>query len=188
MARRYTGIPENSNPASYVSEDHNADGELRWVIGRYVLVYVKGDAGRNGRSDTQSGWGVAYTPSMGKCGRLPQESYGYDKSTFRRAELHAALVAAKHTWTSEGYSRVVIATDSEYIFKGITSWILKWQRNGWLTSREAPVKHQDLWEQLWQAIETNDAKVEFYFISPDQNKAAPLAQRGMGEYKQPIVG
>lgn len=188
MAKRYTDIPKDSDPTDYFGQERNARGESRWVRGEStVLVYVKGDAGGNGRSDTQAGWGVSYIPPglTGRFGNLRQETNAYDKSTFRRAEIHAAFVAASHLWRREGYSKVVIATSSEYIFKGINYWILKRRRNGWLTSKKTPVKHRDLWERVWQAIENNDATVQFHLISHDQNKAAPLARRGMVSANNP---
>jgi ribonuclease HI len=43
---------------------------------------------------------------------------------------------------------VEITTDSQYLKNGITSWIHKWKKNGWLTSTREPVKNRDLWEVL----------------------------------------
>lgn len=182
LAREYTDIPEGSDPLCYFEREVNAQGELRWVRGDTVLVYTKGDAGGNGRSNTQAGSGVAYIPpSRGRAARLPQQSNGYDNSTFRRAELEAAIAAARHPWRREGYSRVVIATDSQYIFTGINKWIYYWQSNGWLTSKRRPVKHRDLWQLLWQVINDTHAEtsVQFYLIHRNQNMAATLARQGM---------
>jgi ribonuclease HI len=44
--------------------------------------------------------------------------------------------------------RVTMVTDSEYVKNGITSWIVGWQRNGWLTREKQPVKNADLWQAL----------------------------------------
>lgn len=45
--------------------------------------------------------------------------------------------------------QVRVITDSQYLRKAFTDgWILKWQRNGWKTAGGAPVKNQDLWEEL----------------------------------------
>jgi len=169
----------NKPGLDHFSEEPNADGELRWAREETALVYVQGDAGGSGRSNTQSSFSVCFGPRLRRHVRLREKADGYDQSTFRRAELEAAIAAAKHPWRSEGYSKVVIATDSEYLFKGINLWILKWQENGWLTSRKTPVKHQDLWQRLWQLLENNNTAVEFYQISRDQNKAAAWAERGM---------
>jgi ribonuclease HI len=39
-------------------------------------------------------------------------------------------------------------TDSEYLRKGITSWVHSWKRNGWMTAAREPVKNRDLWIEL----------------------------------------
>jgi ribonuclease HI len=182
LGREYTDIPEGSDPLVYFRREVNAQGKSRWVRGDTVLVYTKGDAGGNGRSNTQAGSGVAYIPpGQGRVARLPQESNSYDNSTFRRAELEAAIAAARHPWRREGYSRVVIATDSKYIFTGTNEWIYYWQSNGWLTINRTPVKHRDLWQQLWQVINDNHAEtsVQFYLIRRYQNRATALAKQGM---------
>lgn len=43
----------------------------------------------------------------------------------------------------------VIYTDSAYIancFKD--KWYLRWEKNGWQTSRKTPVEHRELWEEI----------------------------------------
>ncbi|MDR2471867.1 MAG: ribonuclease HI [Treponema sp.] len=42
----------------------------------------------------------------------------------------------------------VVHTDSQYVQKGITGWIIAWKRNSWRTSDKKPVKNQDLWKEL----------------------------------------
>ena len=44
--------------------------------------------------------------------------------------------------------KATVFTDSQYIQKGITEWIIKWKRNSWKTSDKKPVKNQDLWLEL----------------------------------------
>jgi ribonuclease HI len=43
---------------------------------------------------------------------------------------------------------VEVCTDSEYVKKGMTSWIDGWIKNGWKTSAKKPVLNQDLWQEL----------------------------------------
>ncbi len=87
------------------------------------------------------GWGVllrADGEEQTFCGGEPN-------TTNNRMELQAAI---------EGLSRVVdgaqvlLVTDSEYVRKGITEWIINWKRNGWRTSARKPVKNADLWREL----------------------------------------
>lgn len=40
-----------------------------------------------------------------------------------------------------------IHVDSEYVLKGITTWVKSWRKNGWKTSTGDDVKNRDLWEK-----------------------------------------
>jgi ribonuclease HI len=44
--------------------------------------------------------------------------------------------------------QVTLYSDSQYLVKGITSWVVSWEKNGWKTIQGAPVQNQDLWLQL----------------------------------------
>jgi ribonuclease HI len=39
-------------------------------------------------------------------------------------------------------------TDSEYVRRGITEWLVGWKARGWRTAARKAVKNQDLWERL----------------------------------------
>lgn len=43
---------------------------------------------------------------------------------------------------------VDIYTDSQYVQKGISEWIIAWQANNWRTSQKKPVKNQEYWQRL----------------------------------------
>lgn len=47
---------------------------------------------------------------------------------------------------------IQITTDSQYVQKGITTWIHKWKKNNWTTNKwkkaREPVKNKDLWIEL----------------------------------------
>ena len=48
---------------------------------------------------------------------------------------------------------VTIVTDSEYVHKGITEWMDRWKQRGWQTAdKKKPVKNQDLWKALDEAL------------------------------------
>ena len=46
---------------------------------------------------------------------------------------------------------VELFTDSEYLRKGIQSWLPRWKTRGFLTVDGQPVKNQDLWQKLERA-------------------------------------
>ncbi len=43
---------------------------------------------------------------------------------------------------------VHIYTDSQYVQKGMQTWLAQWKKNGWRTANKAPVKNQALWQRL----------------------------------------
>ncbi len=65
-------------------------------------------------------------------------------------ELTAAVRALEivQTLPYNKYRSIKLYTDSQYLQKGINTWISTWKRNGWKTSGKEPVKNQDLWQLL----------------------------------------
>ena len=75
-----------------------------------------------------------------------KEITGYHpRTTNNRMELMAAIKALEQL--KEPCS-VTIYTDSNYLVQGITSWLPRWIRNNWKTSRKASVLNKDLWQRL----------------------------------------
>lgn len=68
-------------------------------------------------------------------------------TTNNRMELTAAiqsLTLAK----MKGCEIVQVVTDSKYVIKGITEWMINWKRNGWRTAARKAVLNDDLWKEL----------------------------------------
>ncbi len=42
----------------------------------------------------------------------------------------------------------VVNTDSRYVIRGAEVWLFNWERNGFFTAQNRPVKNRDLWEAL----------------------------------------
>jgi len=66
-------------------------------------------------------------------------------TTNNRMELMAPIMALKKIRIN---SQIIIYTDSTYVKNGITNWIKKWEKNGWLSANKKPVKNKDLWLEL----------------------------------------
>src|SRR2546430_4362138 len=64
-------------------------------------------------------------------------------------ELMAAIQALE---ALQRPTTVSLHTDSKYLLDGITKWIPNWQRNGWKTAAKKPVKNDDLWRRLTEAM------------------------------------
>ena len=73
-------------------------------------------------------------------------------TTNNRMELTAAIEGLEKL---KRPCRVVLSTDSEYLRRGITEWVARWQRNGWQTSRKTAVKNRDLWQRLTAAAQSH---------------------------------
>jgi ribonuclease HI len=87
------------------------------------------------------GWGAWL-----RCGIHEKELFGGEpQTTNNRMELMAVIKALE---SLKRPSRVRIATDSQYVQKGISEWIKSWKARGWRTSSKAPVKNVDLWQEL----------------------------------------
>lgn len=99
-------------------------------------------------------------------------------TTNNRMELLAAIRALE---TLSRPSDVRLATDSQYVQRGVTEWLARWKRNGWRTSSKQPVANQDLWEQLdaltarhrieWQWVRGHSGHVENELVD-EQARAA----------------
>jgi ribonuclease HI len=147
-----------------------------------MLMFVDGSALNNGLQNSRAGYGVVYAPiqwSLPISGRLEQDGH---PQTSNRAELRAVLASLTlRFWAAEGFSRIVLACDSEYVVKGISEWILKWRNNGWMTSAGKPVVNQDLWkkvEEKLRQMERGGMLVLFWKIPREWNEADEYAKAG----------
>jgi len=71
------------------------------------------------------------------------------ETTNNRMELSAAIQALAAL--REG-CQIDLYTDSKYVQKGITEWIIAWKRRGWKKADKSPVKNVDLWQALDEEI------------------------------------
>lgn len=87
------------------------------------------------------GWGALLTLD----GKERELFGGEPMTTNNRMELRAVIEALSVLTRP---SAVRVHTDSQYVQKGISEWILSWKRRGWRTADNKPVKNSDLWRQL----------------------------------------
>ena len=71
------------------------------------------------------------------------------------------MAAIEGLLTLKKPSVVTLTTDSQYVRQGITQWIVSWKRNGWRTSQRKPVKNQDLWQRLDEALGNHQVQWEW---------------------------
>ena len=139
-----------------------------------VVIYTDGACSRN---PGPGGWGVVLQ-WQGK----EKELYGGDQlTTNNRMELMAAIQALE---ALQRPARVSLHTDSKYLLDGITKWVEGWQRNGWKTAAKKPVKNDDLWRRLIEAMKPHEVSwvwVKGHAGDPGNERADELARRGVEE-------
>lgn len=121
------------------------------------------------------GWGAWL-----RYGRHEKELFGGEmETTNNRMELTAVIRALEQLRKP---SRVRIATDSQYVQKGMTEWIGGWKARGWKTASKAPVKNADLWRSLDEVAARH--QVEWVWVKghaghDGNERADALANRGV---------
>ena len=77
--------------------------------------------------------------------------------------------------------RVEIFTDSVYVGKGITQWMIKWKQNGWRRKEKGswkPVKNVELWQRLDEVLERHEfqyTRVAGHSGHPENDRCDELA-------------
>jgi ribonuclease HI len=136
------------------------EGDERFMTSKSVpspdddVVEIHTDGACSGNPGP-GGWG-ALLRWRGKT----RELSGFEPDTTNnRMELAAAIAALE---ALERPVRVRLFTDSTYLRQGITSWLAAWKARGWRTADKQPVKNQDLWERLDQAVARH--RVEWHWV------------------------
>lgn len=140
----------------------------------HVTIFTDGACSGN---PGPGGWGAIL-----RFGDVEKELKGGENpSTNNRMELMAAISALE---ALKKPASVDLATDSQYVRQGITSWIHNWKRNGWKTADKKPVKNADLWQRLDAALKAH--KVRWHWIKghaghAENERADQLARDGLAE-------
>lgn len=106
---------------------------------------------------------------------------GEPDTTNNRMELMAAIMAIE-ALTRE--TEAALYTDSKYLRDGITQWLPRWKTNGWKTAAKKPVKNDDLWRRLDDALANH--KISWHWVKghaghPENERADQLANLGLEE-------
>jgi ribonuclease HI len=137
-----------------------------------VTVYTDGACAGN---PGPGGWGAILMSGPHR----KEISGGEAATTNNRMELMAAISALE---ALKGPSVVDIHTDSEYVQKGISTWIHGWKRNGWRNSLKQPVKNAELWQRLDAAQSRHEVRwhwVRGHAGHAENERADELAREGM---------
>jgi len=89
-----------------------------------------------------------------------RESFGAENPTTNNRMELTAVIEGLNALTRP--SSVDLYSDSQYVLKGLESWMKGWKKNGWRTKDKKPVKNQDLWMKLDELLQRHD--VRFHWI------------------------
>ena len=104
----------------------------------HIVIYTDGACKGN---PGPGGWGAVL-----RSGGHEKHIHGGEKlTTNNRMELRAVIEALKSLTMG---CEIDLYTDSQYVQKGISEWIVGWERRGWKRADKKPVKNLDLWQQL----------------------------------------
>ncbi|MCP3685123.1 MAG: hypothetical protein GY861_20870 [bacterium] len=114
---------------------------------------------------------------------IEEKSAVFGEGTSQRAEQLAVINAL--AWASCRGERVIVYTDSDYVFKGIGSYLDRWVANGWLTYNRKPVANKDLWIRILSVlrlVEVTPFKVKGH-VDPTNIICDGLANNALKNYK-----
>ena len=91
------------------------------------------------------GWGYLLRVHLAT-GTQEKEGAGPEADTTNnRMELMAAIRGLEALTKP---CQVMLQSDSQYVVKGITTWLKDWKRRGWKKADGKPVLNADLWQAL----------------------------------------
>ena len=117
-----------------------------------VIIYTDGAA--RGNPDGPGGYGAIVQVRDAQGTLMEKElSGGYPQTTNNRMELMGVIAALEEIGRFKEPCEGLIYSDSRYVVDAFEKhWITNWKKNGWVTASKTPVKNQDLWNRLLDAM------------------------------------
>lgn len=116
-----------------------------------IEVFTDGSLAKSGTG----GWAgiIRYSPDT------VVEKTGVEHfSTSNRTEL---LAVARTLGSVESEGPIVVHTDSRYVIRGAEVWLANWERNGFFTAQNRPVKNRDLWESVSEIMKRREVHFQW---------------------------
>jgi ribonuclease HI len=120
------------------------------------IVFTDGAAKGN---PGPGGWAAIVVTSTG---RVRELGGGIGHTTNNRMELTGPIEALSFLRSTPG--ALSVYTDSTYVIRGIREWIPNWQRRGWRTTEGKDVLNRELWERLWDLVQSRADDVEWHYV------------------------
>lgn len=148
----------------------NKKSESRVTVEIYTDGACRGNPG-------PGGWGALL-----RCKGSEKTLKGAEADTTNnRMELMAAIEGLK---ALKQPCEVHLHSDSMYLRQGMTSWMARWKKNGWKTSKKDAVKNADLWmllDELSQKHHVHWHWVKGHAGHPENERADALANEAIDD-------
>lgn len=113
-------------------------------MNRKSMINIYADGGcRNNKRGIENIGAWAYRIEMEDS--VTEYSEPVKNTTNNQMELMAVI---KTLSSLDAGSTVTVWVDSQYVYKGITKWSMRWKRNNWKTKTKKDVANKDLWLEL----------------------------------------
>ncbi|SCO84442.1 uncharacterized protein FRV6_08569 [Fusarium oxysporum] len=145
-----------------------------------IFIAVDGACRGNGQANAKAAIGVFF----GQVSKYNQSVLLSEPHvTNQIAELRAGILALKQTKEiirtkalgDEPLHIIVIKADSDYLVKGMTEWVFKWETNGYKTAKRKLVENAKLFQELRALVgdlNTSNVEVLFWRVPREMNKEA----------------
>lgn len=128
---------------------------LSKLVKNIIEIYIDGACSGN---PGKGGYGIVL---LLPAGQKIEVSEFMPSATSNQTELAAAIAALNLLPENLEDFKIKILSDSNYVVKGITSWINEWKENNWTTKR-GPVRNKPMWEKL-EAL-TKNIDIEWSWV------------------------
>lgn len=135
-------------------------------------------------------------------GNLEEHDYcppGYESATNNQMELQACVEALEYLESRYcpvdvgRYSKIVITTDSRYVYENWDRAKFEWPKTRWTLRGGAPVANAQIWKALFKLVRRSGRRVEVRWVkghknSPGNKRADKLAkQSAKGVLRPPLT-
>jgi ribonuclease HI len=90
-----------------------------------------------------------------------------EKTSEKSSSLIELLAAIKGLKILKDKEKIRIVTDSQYVRKGLTEWIINWKLNDWYTANGEKVKYIEYWKMFDKL--TENKYIEFEWVKGHSN-------------------
>lgn len=157
-----------------------------------LIIYTDGSSYGSPRV---GGVGIVFVLTDDKGNERVEESPfpGYRGATNNQMELEAPILAlreAKRLGLTRNVRKIVINTDSMYVYENYRRAMFEWPKTHWAKRGGAPVLNAELWKELIKAIRSTGCIVEFQWVkghskNPHNKMVDKLAKQSAKRATQP---